>query len=655
MKIRNYIGYAVVASLLAITVGCMRETYSDTSAIPSERRPANLSITLSASDIAAAIKSDTRNIINSDGDDVWSEEELLADGRTIRRLTVMLVDSISREMVAYRHIIYDGADSDVEPIHTPLLHGDDDSEGGNGFVGADGRVDLGLKHSDKVRLTFNYDHPLHGDIERLKHGKYVIIAMANYGSLPVDASQDDGSVDHPSVKDKNGFVKQIHAVIHRFYGDDDMKLSDDVMRDPEFLRTGGRGVKEFGSSLAGFYDYVLSVAKDKDGNQPFIRKKLDELPLFTVGYIDLQPGDNFLTDPIYLYRTYARVRVEVKNYSTEPLSVYDLKFSDNFSKDRTYFCRMPGATNVFDGLDYTPGAPDVSYGESIIAFPYYNTSTEGEPLSKDKDKCYIVSDNDLTRNEIGTGQPVIKQGQTAAIFDAYISASRDDKDDKYRYEIELGYPDIGERYVISSQQVSAVAVDECYVIGSGNNWICESLDGRVQMQNTTLDDIAAQIESGDMYCLWLLQKSGTGYRLQNVATGNYVSVTRSGNQYILGLTYLDSGAETFTVSGNGAFTLRSTTSNYYVRYSNSALSLSNRYSTAFAMYSAKRSQGMSKRVEVVLQTIDNQTSAVTDVKEICRNDFVHILVEVSYNPDKGDFQFEVQPWNTGKGGEITFN
>ena len=61
------------------------------------------------------------------------------------------------------------------------------------------------------------------------------------------------------------------------------------------------------------------------------------------------------------------------------------------------------------------------------------------------------------------------------------------------------------------------------------------------------------------------------------------------------------------------------------------------------------------RKEVVLQTIDNEPSAVSDDTEIRRNDFVRILVEVSYNPAKGDFEFEVQPWETGKGGDITFN
>ena len=50
----------------------------------------------------------------------------------------------------------------------------------------------------------------------------------------------------------------------------------------------------------------------------------------------------------------------------------------------------------------------------------------------------------------------------------------------------------------------------------------------------------------------------------------------------------------------------------------------------------------------MLQTIDNETSAVSDVTEIRRNDFIRVLVEVSYNPDKGGFQFEVHSWDDVK-------
>ncbi|MDE6857458.1 MAG: hypothetical protein K2J33_01780, partial [Alistipes sp.] len=302
MKIQNVLRYAVAAAI-AIAAACRHDAGEPVPDLSARRLPASLSITMRASDIRTAIE--TRNMIDPDGHGGWSEEELLADGRIIRRLTVMLIDSISGEMVAYRHIIYDGADGAERPIHRPMLCGDDEPEGGNGFVDETGAVDTGLQYSDKVRLTFNYDYPLHGDVERLKHGKYVLMAVANYGSLPVidDANPDDGKVDHPSVAGRNGFIKQLHAVIHRFYGDDDMSLSDETMNDPDFLRTAGRGISDFRTSLAGFYDYVLSVALDDEGNQPYVRKKLDALPLFTVGYIDLQPGANDIVEPISLYRT----------------------------------------------------------------------------------------------------------------------------------------------------------------------------------------------------------------------------------------------------------------------------------------------------------------------------------------------------------------
>ena len=51
---------------------------------------------------------------------------------------------------------------------------------------------------------------------------------------------------------------------------------------------------------------------------------------------------------------------------------------------------------------------------------------------------------------------------------------------------------------------------------------------------------------------------------------------------------------------------------------------------------------------------ETKSGVVSDVHEIQRNDYIHVLVEVSYNPDKGDFEFVVNDWKTG-GGEITFN
>ena len=72
------------------------------------------------------------------------------------------------------------------------------------------------------------------------------------------------------------------------------------------------------------------------------------------------------------------------------------------------------------------------------------------------------------------------------------------------------------------------------------------------------------------------------------------------------------------------------------------------------LYPVEQVSGLGTREQVILRTIDKTSGVVSDVHEIQRNDFIRVLVEVSYNPDKGDFEFYVNDWEIG-GGEITFN
>ncbi|MDE6857330.1 MAG: hypothetical protein K2J33_01135, partial [Alistipes sp.] len=368
------------------------------------------------------------------------------------------------------------------------------------------------------------------------------------------------------------------------------------------------------------------------------------------------------------YRTYARLRIEVRNYSSCPLSIYDLKFSDNFSKDKTYFCRMPGAADIFDGLDYTPGAPDVSYGESIIAFPYYNThlrnTDTGEVSTPGPDELYyIVEDTDPVRGreEIGTGQPTVEQGQTAAVFDAYISASRDDNGDKYRYTIELGYDDAADypSYSVAGTPLSAADAgsDRYYAlkVASASQWLYEASDSRLLTEKLDVGGVQSRVSGGDGSFVWQLRKSDNGYRLQNAGTGDCIYVDQYFSAVCSGMM-----SSEFSVSGKaGLFTFGYAMNSwytYYLAYNDKDSSMSLDYSaSSFELYPVEYGNKARKRVEVVLQTIDDRTSAVADVTEIRRNDFVNVLIEVSYNPDRGDFEFEVQPWVADKGGDITFN
>ena len=55
-----------------------------------------------------------------------------------------------------------------------------------------------------------------------------------------------------------------------------------------------------------------------------------------------------------------------------------------------------------------------------------------------------------------------------------------------------------------------------------------------------------------------------------------------------------------------------------------------------------------------MTTIDPVTSVVSPVNTIKRNDFINVLISVSYNKEFGDFEFEVKPWEEVSG-SIEFN
>jgi len=57
---------------------------------------------------------------------------------------------------------------------------------------------------------------------------------------------------------------------------------------------------------------------------------------------------------------------------------------------------------------------------------------------------------------------------------------------------------------------------------------------------------------------------------------------------------------------------------------------------------------------IPLETIDPVTSQSTPIEAIRRNDFINILVTVTYNRDKGKFEFKVKDWKETSA-DIEFN
>ena len=78
--------------------------------------------------------------------------------------------------------------------------------------------------------------------------------------------------------------------------------------------------------------------------------------------------------------------------------------------------------------------------------------------------------------------------------------------------------------------------------------------------------------------------------------------------------------------------------------------------TTFYLFPVTREEG--SRVYSApadLTRIDPETAVVSDVHTIARNDFINIVVTVSYNENSGKFTFEVNNWNRPVNGEIEYN
>ena len=124
--------------------------------------PVNLTFTIERPDVSVGTRgyADMENWDTTDG---WSLWEKYVDGRLFYRVTLFLLDNNNR-LVAYRDI-YKGS-SDISKD--------------NGFLNSNGEVDTNLEYSDRVKVSFLFEAPLHGDIEKLQQGKYRLMAVANY-------------------------------------------------------------------------------------------------------------------------------------------------------------------------------------------------------------------------------------------------------------------------------------------------------------------------------------------------------------------------------------------------------------------------------------------------------------------------------------------
>lgn len=334
-----------------------------------------------------------------------------------------------------------------------------------------------------------------------------------------------------------------------------------------------------------------------------------------------------------LLRTYARLRIEIENRSeTDDLKVNSLTFgssTSNFGYRTTPLMKVEDSQipNANGRLDYD--ATDAITPFAALSIPKLNLS-------------------DPNNNN------------SAVAFDAYIYENKNTNGFEYNMNLEYGTSQVNEiiTYNKGDGQNSPTGSNaNLYMIGysrkknyyyltANNNGI-----GTTTNNNTVFNDQAQTV-------FWEVVKvSGNTYTIRSASQNRYIDITTSD-------VVLTNSSTNLTISNNriyiGSWWNEDT---YYIKINdNNDVNTTTSWGDAAKFYffpitknitEEIVSEGVKKDFKVPLATIINGVSNPTTI--IRRNDFINVLVTVSYNKNSGSINFHVSDWNTGKGGDVTFD
>ncbi len=631
------------------------------------------------------------------------------EGSKMSCLTILLLHKKSNKIVAVREI--PGCSFSTTPGEVDQSNGfigaDKDGDGV-------GDVDPTLSYSSRARVTFDYDNPLHvkngQSVERLLRGEYRLFAIANYDhnvttskedlpeglNTPADpvAQADQGAASYKTIN----LQTTLDKILTKFHEQPDV------------------GLDNFNPSYEFFYnirflmnctikDGQVVPITDENGRQiwPYIRPAVHQT-LSATQNIYLAAGQNHIS--VELLRISSRTRVEVKNFGSKQLRVHSLGFSSNYTQCTNYLFRREYHDGNYVELADEFGDPDHPGDGEVMGYPSF---TGAPKVSFEKINSNGTQGAILPFDE--TNGVVVEPGEKKGIFDALMYESYDDKN-SFTYTIEVSYPEVtdykttdfdkidktnyttltgyGYEYAIAgtphciTTTATTTAMDVYNAIKANysssyflienvgspkHKYLYEQAGGTLCAGKTDIvlgaDDI--------MSYLWTLEVELSGDNtpvcsFKNAATGHYIPAapvdadgmtgTADRISHVLGISNRGKQGDnvTFATDHDGK--------NYYLSVWKQGPTLGgwneDDPGCQYRLYPVNRVEipvyvGTPRIKKIIpLTAFNDKTAIVEDVHEIQRNDFVRILVEVSYNPDKGDFDFEVVPWRRG-GGDVTFN
>ena len=345
-------------------------------------------------------------------------------------------------------------------------------------------------------------------------------------------------------------------------------------------------------------------------------------PLSLKKDIVLQPGVNTVYGE--LTRTYARMRINIRNQSNYNLKVTQLDFADKFTQSTADLFQPGGTANA---------KPDATSADAVTPFVPNTIIPMFEAAGK-------VSE--------------------ATVFDGYMLESNGGN---YSYTLGLEYSD-GEaekNYEVSSNYINTTAG-----IQDGELYVIYSTNTRKYLYANGTSSVAlgeSFYSAGDQLnhnYVWRLKKvSGNNYNIESLGASGYYMKGSGLTSSTLPLTSAAAASDYFTVSQNSSYLVfKSTTSRgYYISASgNNVLGSTSTTGNGrrFRLFKVTTTNDIVTHKETIpIKTIDNTTGEAIPMQRINRNDFINILVNVSYNDNVGKLEFEVSDWDEVKG-DVTF-
>ena len=596
----------------------------------------------------------------------WSTWEQVVDGRFMYRLTVFVIDLSNYHLVGYRDIFNYG-DSDGNGSVDAEELGDwsntDRSVGPSKNGWYDMSNDVMLPDADKAdaaKISFIYNYPLHhkstdaaSSLEQLKRGRYRFVSIANW------APERNNDVS-PAIK---GIEFDGHpAGISKFTGLGSNTAGVTPVADivesikSEFMESVEAGVSKDFRTYAKHNDlryFILNADKTNFSCYPM------PMPLVMVQDLYLAPGIN--SKILTLNRCYARVRMTVVNNSERELKINGLTFSDNFTKTKTFLFNDPE--------EDAQEAADPSFIKRVYDLDQIEAKDFATGKSAVQRGAPVATNSNLLCSFPASGCTVegLAGNNSAVVFDGYVLENRYD-DSKLQYTLRLEYEGVGgASYTLLPSTTASAPGNGYYLISTSNNASGHYLMWKNDLAGTLAETVmehygdnpASLGENIPESLVWELSGSNTNYTIGTTGGTKYYMADPSKESVTLGTSTNNSNINTFTFSPNeSGYLIQSNGSNslYLRNKKGTLLGDSDDDATTFYLFPVTREEG--SRVYSApadLTRIDPETAVVSDVHTIARNDFINIVVTVSYNENSGEFMFEVKDWKGPVNGEIEYN